>query len=910
MPRSFVSPSLALALSFLLALLGRPGAGLPAAYAATQTVTNTNDSGAGSLRQAIAAAGSGDTIVFNLATPATITLTSGALNLNKNLTITGPGADQLTISGGNLSRVFTTTVGTTTAISDLAIAQGLITGIGLGGGVHVVADAQLTLTAVELRDNIANPAAGSGGGLYNAGTLFLENSTLVGNAAAYGGAFLNEGTASLTNCTISGNESNVSNGVVYGLTGTLTMNNCTVTANISAVVEAGVYIEGGTFSFKNSLIAGNLPSNGIGEVDIVFILPDATVTSQGNNLIGDEGTLDYTWLASDLVGDATVGPIDPLLNALAGNGGTTRTHALQAASPAIDPASSNGAPAADQRGYLRNGAADIGAFEYNGFKPQPSSHPTGLTATANSASQITTAWTDAAAGLTPPDGYLVLCGTSAVFTNPVDFTAPANDPVCADGSGLQYVAQGVGTTAWTGLNSSTPYFFKVFPYTNSAANINYKTDGTPVTATATTDKAEPSHYPTAFTATTNSLSQITTAWTDAAGGTAPDGYLVLCGASAVFTSPVDFTAQADDLACADGSGARNVAQGAGSAAWTGLASGTPYYFKIFPYSNAGTHIDYKTDGAPPAAAATTFKTEPSNHPTGLSAAADSASRITTTWSDAAGAVTPDGYLVLCGTSAVFTNPVDFTAPADDPVCADGGGLKYVAPGVGTTAWTGLNPLTPYFFKIFPYTNAGAFIDYKIDGVPLTATATTLNTSTLSVITAGTGAGTLQQTPSGTVFDYGTLVTLTATPALSSTFTGWSGDCSGVGACVVALTVDRSITATFTLKTFTLVTAVAGPGLIQQAPGGSVWDYGTIVTLTAVPTAGSVFVGWSGDLSGLTNPITVTLEANKVVTATFNTLIYLPTIQRDSTSIAGLQLERGTAAPGAARAGRPSPAPQE
>ena len=72
----------------------------------TLTVLNINDSGAGSLRADIAAAHSGDTIAFAPSLVGqTITLTSGELLVNKNLTITGPGAGKLTVSGGGSSRV-------------------------------------------------------------------------------------------------------------------------------------------------------------------------------------------------------------------------------------------------------------------------------------------------------------------------------------------------------------------------------------------------------------------------------------------------------------------------------------------------------------------------------------------------------------------------------------------------------------------------------------------------------------------------------------------------------------------------------------------------------------------------------------------------------------------------------------
>ena len=72
----------------------------------TITVTNTADSGPGSLRDAIATAAPGDTINFSVQTPVPITLTSGELLINKNLTISGPGASSLAISGNNASRVF------------------------------------------------------------------------------------------------------------------------------------------------------------------------------------------------------------------------------------------------------------------------------------------------------------------------------------------------------------------------------------------------------------------------------------------------------------------------------------------------------------------------------------------------------------------------------------------------------------------------------------------------------------------------------------------------------------------------------------------------------------------------------------------------------------------------------------
>ncbi|MDY0208510.1 MAG: T9SS type A sorting domain-containing protein, partial [Pseudomonas sp.] len=110
---------------------------------------------------------------------------------------------------------------------------------------------------------------------------------------------------------------------------------------------------------------------------------------------------------------------------------------------------------------------------------EPSAHPTGFGATANSSSEITVSWTDSDAA-----GYLIK-GSSVGYGDiavPVDGTAETNNLL------VQNVASGVQTFQFTGLTASTPYFFKIYPYNGSAATINYKTDGVQQ-ADATTDEA-------------------------------------------------------------------------------------------------------------------------------------------------------------------------------------------------------------------------------------------------------------------------------------------------------------------------------------------------------------------------------------------------------------------------------------
>ena len=160
----------------------------------TLTVLNNLDSGAGSLRTEIAVAHNGDTIVFAPSLVGqTITLTSGQLLIRKNLTIAGPGAGQLTVSGNNASRVFEVakTVRSVT-LSGLTISNAA------GGGI--LNDGTLTVSNSILSNN-----GGGGGGIHNDGTLTVSNSTLSNNSASSGGGIENSRTAIVSGSILSGN---------------------------------------------------------------------------------------------------------------------------------------------------------------------------------------------------------------------------------------------------------------------------------------------------------------------------------------------------------------------------------------------------------------------------------------------------------------------------------------------------------------------------------------------------------------------------------------------------------------------------------------------------------------------------------------------------------------------------------
>ena len=155
---------------------------LPCGWAAV--VTTTADNGPGSLRQAIVNATPGETLTF--AVSGSITLTSGELLITTNLTITGPGASQLTVQRSTAAgtpdfRIFDIRSGTVT-ISGLTLNNGRSDS---GGGILNQARADLTLHDLVISGNAATNAAG---GIKNVGTLTLDRAIISGNSASGGPA--------------------------------------------------------------------------------------------------------------------------------------------------------------------------------------------------------------------------------------------------------------------------------------------------------------------------------------------------------------------------------------------------------------------------------------------------------------------------------------------------------------------------------------------------------------------------------------------------------------------------------------------------------------------------------------------------------------------------------------------------
>jgi hypothetical protein len=327
-----------------------------AAAPAVVVVTNTNDTGTGSLRGAIAGAAPGATILFDLVCGSTIRLASGPLIVDKALSIAGPGARCLTVSGNNASRVFGITVpGVDVGLSGMTITQGRATG---GGGLQNLG-ANLGLTDLAIVGN--NALGGAGGGLdHEGGTLRIVGSTISGNQSTFrgGGLQIGGGDATIVNSTITGNVSVRGGGLRSAGGAKVTLVHATVSHNSASGAGSGggnVSALNGTVMLQNSIVA-----QGSG-TDPDLDPAGGTYLSLDYNLI-ESGT--FAAAAHDVTG------MNPSLDPPANNGGPTDTRMPHAGSAAIDavPAAGgcNGAAALfDQRGLPRpqGSGCDVGAAE-------------------------------------------------------------------------------------------------------------------------------------------------------------------------------------------------------------------------------------------------------------------------------------------------------------------------------------------------------------------------------------------------------------------------------------------------------------------------------------------------------------------------------------------------------------------
>ncbi len=364
-----------------------------------------------SLREALELANANpgaDTITFNAALAgSTINLVLGQLSISDAVTITGLGASQLTIDAGNGTdntfatgdgfRIFEISDGTGTLVDvnlgGLTLTGGDVTGFGgaisnsenliltdsilsgnsataVGGGIQTF-NGPVNVTNSTISGNSAGV---EGGGIFTFSSLNVTDSTISGNSASRGGGILSNTdlfgiTTTITNSTISGNTATTDQGGgIFNIDGLTVIRSSTITANTAPVgVGSGVasFANSNTRTeVTNSIIAGNTNE----DVALVNVSSNNSFQSNGFNLIGTGGGLLDPLTNFTQTGDQ-VGVANPMLGALANNGGPTQTHAVLIGSPALDMGDPGfaGPPANDQRGapFVRvaGGRIDIGAFE-------------------------------------------------------------------------------------------------------------------------------------------------------------------------------------------------------------------------------------------------------------------------------------------------------------------------------------------------------------------------------------------------------------------------------------------------------------------------------------------------------------------------------------------------------------------
>jgi hypothetical protein len=238
-------------------------------------VTNTNDSGPGSLRNALAIANDGDTIDAT-GVSGTILLTSGELQITHNVTINGPGVGNLTVNGNATSRVFEN-FASNVIIFGFTITNGLPPIGDTNGGGGILNHGGLTVSDSGILNNnagFANPFCADGGGINTVGgTLTVRNSVISSNDGAGGGISADGATVTVSNSTINGNGGACGPGGIGSLgNGTLTVLNSTISGNTAdgcgdcfGSQGGGIGSFGsGSVTVMNSTISGNSSHGGIG----------------------------------------------------------------------------------------------------------------------------------------------------------------------------------------------------------------------------------------------------------------------------------------------------------------------------------------------------------------------------------------------------------------------------------------------------------------------------------------------------------------------------------------------------------------------------------------------------------------------------------------------------------------------
>ncbi|MEM7029500.1 MAG: FG-GAP-like repeat-containing protein [Chloroflexota bacterium] len=826
-------------------------------------VQNNNDSGVGSLRQAIMNVCEEGTITF--ANSDTITLNS-TLNLNKAMTIDGRG-QAVTIDGNNSVRIFNIEAGNEVALSHLAIVNGRHNSSAGGGGIANAGTLRLEFSTIA--DNRTNS---EGGGLTSSGLAYLYGNTFSGNVSGGSGAAVrnNHGTMIISNTTFTANKTNWSGAAVLNRSGLVTITHATVISNITDQEGNGsgsatiTGFGGGTTILRHSLVAGNIVSDTLdhNQADC------SNITDGGYNLVG-EGTGCPTDSGTTL----TVDPATVLSNVVAPlgyYGGETDTFALLPGSFALD-AIPNGSCLLheDQRAIsrLQDFGCDIGAFESQGFNLFLTGGNYQQTEINTLFSQPLSLVVIANAFYEPvgPGGIIGFAGPiSGASLNPTFVTATTDmygavsAPVTANSELGDYqvlaTASGVGNLGIFQLSNSTHYTLTTTIQGEGSGNISLNPaggvylNGTVITLTATADVGS------TFDGWSGDINS-------------QDNPLVLTLNSDLTINanfaPVTYTLNVH--VTGDGTGTVHALDDDGGSA-------------IFDPSS--TVFDYGT--------VVTLTAIPENN------------AYFAGWTgDLNGAENPETLTMT--SDKVVTATFSVMPPTTYTLQVNILGQGSVVPLNGTYVVDSVVTLEAMPDTDWQFAHWSGDLDSTANPANLTMDGHKVVTATFSEMISETpeisytlslnivGNGTIS--PTGGTYISGTVISLMATADNDWQFEGWSGDLSGTENPVnLLINGHKVITATFSENNtapinYTLDLTILGGGTVTQDPEQSTYDAGRVITLTATADISSAFVGWSGAVSSTINPLVLTMDSSKVLTATFEAIVesddqlFLPVVVR-------------------------------
>ncbi|MBL1280035.1 MAG: T9SS type A sorting domain-containing protein [Fluviicola sp.] len=378
-------------------------------YGANITVLNNNDAGTGSLRNAVANVGVGDTVFFDVGINNSTIILLTPITIANDIVIFGPpillgwvttGIWPIVISGGNLTRVFSISSGATVSINWINITEGNVsTGAGIlnsgtlelnycrfynnnctvtsnndqgGAALYNNTNGVATVNNCEFYDNTSNAPISNmsnGGAIFNRGVaLDVNYSSFYGNIvssplSSRGGAIYNATTLNINSSTFFRNECQSPGVNKYGgtiannsVTSILNIRNSTITRGEALGGQGGNIWNQGTLQLENTIVEkGN---SQIGN-DVFTTIGQGVTVSLGNNILMDSLFAAMTFIIGDTL-------IDPWIDTLKyNNDAFTKTCSLLCGSPAVNAGNNVNAPALDQAGQARvfGGTIDIGAYE-------------------------------------------------------------------------------------------------------------------------------------------------------------------------------------------------------------------------------------------------------------------------------------------------------------------------------------------------------------------------------------------------------------------------------------------------------------------------------------------------------------------------------------------------------------------